>query len=147
MIDLDSDETAPQLFGGLIERGQTELRDDYLPGAPGLLPAGDYLLRAAGSVPGSYRPGGWIQQPNGFMRRVYRTNRKLWVKPCGRYWLTERTIDQNNGLREIRALVEAFGGAPICASTCQAAMRLADHCDRNIETTGLCWATVEIRMR
>jgi hypothetical protein len=148
MSKLYSDEIAPQLFEPLIERDQTELPDEYLPGAPGMLPAGEDLLRAVGSVPGSYRPGGWSQVPNGFMRRVYRTNRKLWARPCGKQWLTERTIDLENNRREIQALVEAFERVPICASTYQAAMRLGDHFDRKIGVAGLYWATVSnVRMR
>ena len=46
MSDLYSEEVAPQLFEPLIERDQTELPDDYLPGAPGMLPAGKDLLHA-----------------------------------------------------------------------------------------------------
>jgi hypothetical protein len=128
---------APQLFGRFIERDQTELPHEYLPGAPGLLPAGEDLLRAVGTVPGAYRPGGWSQVPNGFMRRVYRTNRKLWVRPCGKQWLAERTIGLEISRREAQALVEAFGEAPICTSTYQAAMRLADHFDQKIGVAGL----------
>ena len=148
MGEFSSDEVAAQLFEPLIDRNQTELPGDYLPGAPGILPAGEDLLRAVGSVPGSYRPGGWSRVPNGFMRRVYRTNRKLWVRPCGKQWLIERTVDLENNCREVRALVEAFGVAPICTSTYQAAMRIADHFDRKIGVAGLCWTTVsKVRMR
>ena len=148
MSDFYSEEVAPQLFELLIERDQTELLDDYLPGAPGMLPAGKDLLQGVGSVPGSYRPGGWSQVPSGFMRRVYRTNRRLWVRSCGRQWITERTIDQKNNCREKQALVEAYGKTPICTSTYQAAMRLADHFDRNLGIAGLYWAKVDlVRMR
>ena len=146
MSELNPD--GPRLFGSLIEREETELPDEYLPRAPGLLPAGEDLLGGVGSVPGCYRPGGWSQQPNGFMRRVYRAKRKLWVRRCGKQWIAERTIDLGNNRREVQALVEAFGRAPICTSTFQEAMRLADYFDRKIGIAGLYRATVlKVRMR
>ena len=39
MSELNPD--APRLYGSLIEREEAELPDEYLPGAPGLLPAGE----------------------------------------------------------------------------------------------------------
>ena len=140
MSELNPD--APRLYGSLIEREEAELPDEYLPGAPGLLPAGEDLLAGVGSVPGCHRPRGWSQRPNGFTRRVYHTKRQLWAIRCGKQWIAERTIDLGNNRREVQALVESFGRAPICSSTSQEAMQLADWFDRKIGIAALYWATV-----
>jgi hypothetical protein len=113
-------------------RSQTKMPDDYLPEAPGVLIAGEEMLRAAGHVPASHRPAGWTPGESGtFMRRRRRDgDHTLWVRKCGKLWLIERSLDLDSGLRrEIEALVFAFGPRPICTRTYVAAMRLAEHCD------------------
>jgi hypothetical protein len=140
MSETYSAEVATHLFELFVPRDQIELPEDYLPRAPGILPAGKDLLLGVGAVPESCRPGGWTKIPDGFMRRVYRTNRRLRVRSCGKHWLIERTIDRKR--REKQVLVESFGNALICSSTHRDGMRIADFFDRKIGIAGLYWATL-----
>jgi hypothetical protein len=68
-------------------RSQTKMPDDYLPEAPGVLIAGEEMLRAAGHVPASHRPAGWTPGESGtFMRRRRRDgDHTLWVRKCGKF--------------------------------------------------------------
>jgi hypothetical protein len=81
MSDLCSDHTAAHLFE-FVERSVTEMPADYLPEAPGVMFAGEDMLRAAGYVPGSNRPRGWCRLRPGNYRR-YVGEHILTVRQCG----------------------------------------------------------------
>jgi hypothetical protein len=104
------------------------------------------MLIAVGIAPGASEPDGWqpavppILECNAF--RLSRTadfekpsrdgNRVLRAKRFGEFWAPERStkvIAGRHKLRQIEALVFAFGEVPIWTRTPQAAMRLAEHCD------------------
>src|SRR5664280_2042546 len=89
MANLHTDDTAPRLFECDIDRSQTKMPDDYLPGAPGVLIAGEDMLRAAGYVPGSNRPRGWLPANHrNFRRRPrHKGDHMLWVRKCGKLWI------------------------------------------------------------
>jgi hypothetical protein len=72
-----------RLFECVLDRGQTELSAHYLPEAPGVMMAGEDLLRAARYVPGSHRPRGWEPLGDGFMKRSRNRIHLLGVRQCG----------------------------------------------------------------
>lgn len=134
MTGLNMDEAAPRLFECNLDRSQTKMPDDYLPEASGVLIVGEEMLCAAAYAPRSYRPHGWTQGNAGtgtFLRRYSpNSDHKLWVRKCGKFWIIERSIDWDAGLRrEIEALVFASGLRPICTRTRNAALYLAEYCD------------------
>jgi hypothetical protein len=103
----------------IIERSDTDLRDDFVPWAPGMVVASDYLLRAAGHYPGACRPQGWSRQSDGLFRKpLHRWY--LTVSRCGEFWLIEREIEE--------VLVYHYGSLPVVTRSYQAAMRLAEYC-------------------
>ena len=119
--------TAPNLFECDIDRSQTEMPDYYLPTAPGVLIAGPDMLHAAGDVPGTPDPAGWTRGASGLMKPSRDGSRRLWVQPCGRFWIIERSALDVRAHDE--ALVFAFVLLPIWTRTCNSAMRLAEFCD------------------
>jgi hypothetical protein len=130
MTDLHTDEAAPRLFECDIDRSQTKMPDDYLPDAPGVLIAGEDMLRAAGYVPGSNRPRGWLPAyPRNFRRRPrHKGDHMLWVRKCGELWIIARSLDLDVNTRKIETLVFAILPLPIWTRSYQAAMRLAEYC-------------------
>jgi hypothetical protein len=131
MTDLHTDEAAPRLFECVLDRSQTKMPDDYLPEAPGVLIAGEDMLRAAGYVQGSYRPRGWAQVKHQvFKVRSQDRERSLVVRRYGNFWVVERQ-QSSKGIPffDTYALVCAFSLRPIWTHNCEAAMRLAEHCD------------------
>src|SRR5262249_9697675 len=107
------------LLAAVIDRGKTEMPNDFCQWAPGLVIASDYLLRAAGYCPGTRGPGGWTKvKPNLFMKEAY--GNRLWVCGCGELWGVERDNDE--------VLAFPFGPTPIFTRTRQGAMRLAEYC-------------------
>jgi hypothetical protein len=150
MANLHTDDTAPRLFECDLDRSQTKIPDDYLPDAPGVLIAGEDMLRAAGYVPGSNRPRGWKPaNPGAFTKPSRDGVHTLRVRQCGhakdkdKLWIIERSSFADIGYRKIEALVFGFGQVPIWARTYQAAMRLAEHCDPfPCPPTAGCWTEV-----
>jgi hypothetical protein len=133
MTETYSDKEEPELVECNVDRIHTGMESDYLPEAPGILIAGQDLLRAAGYRAGMPRPFYWKPaEPGKFMRpRLIKTGNKLWVSNCGEYWLVERTLDSKMGTcRTLQTLVFAFLPLPICTRTPEAAMCLANYCDR-----------------
>jgi hypothetical protein len=124
--ELFPDKAAARLFE-FVERGETEMPADYLPEAPGVMFAGEDMLRAAGYVAGSNRPHGWGRLWPGNYRK-YVGEHILMVRQCGgprsEHWTIER-LDEDH---KTEALVFPFACAPIFARKYQAAMRLAEYC-------------------
>jgi hypothetical protein len=107
------------LIAEVIERSKTELPDWFVPWAPGVVIASDYLLRAAGHRPGSRRPSGWSPgKPDVFTKVIY--GNRLMVRGCGEFWTVEREIDETLGF--------PFGPMPVFTRTSEGAMRLAEYC-------------------
>ena len=133
-------EVTPKLFERFVEREESGLPTDVLPGARGALVAGEDLLKAAGHFPGSEWPEGWSKAASAdcFHRCCEETKYILEVDKIGDRWLVLRT---NALLAEnLEALVLAFEQVPICTNTFQEAMRLADHCHPDPgQTVGGCW--------
>jgi hypothetical protein len=127
------EQQAPILFECMVDRSDTEMPDDYLPTARGILIAGRDMLRAAGYVPGSCRPRGWSRRnPGVFARPSAESQHILWVRQCGRFWVIERSFEFSEhgcDFRDDYALTCALTDMPISTRTYQAAMRLAEHCD------------------
>ena len=122
---------APPLFDRTVDR-QVALPPDYLPDAHVALIASKDMLRMIG-LDHKHAPRGWTQYAPGVFRKdVSPTVLRLQARQC---------VDAQTGLLAIEllhrqmfdrtlvdALVCAFSGLPIWASTCQEAMRLAEHC-------------------
>jgi hypothetical protein len=150
MPELYTDGAAPRLFECDLDRSQTKIPDDYLPEAPGVLIAGEDMLRAAGYVPGSNRPRGWKRtNPDAFTKPSRDGVHTLRVRQCGhakdedKLWIIERSSCAAIGYRKIEALVFAFGKMPIWTRTYQGAMRLAELCDPlPLPPVAGCWTKV-----
>jgi len=127
MKKLALNNTGPALFECDIDRILTEMPDYYLPAAPGVLVAGADMLYAAGDFPGAPAPAGWARRASGWMKPSRDNSRTLWVQPCGRYWIIERSPVDVSAHDE--TLVFAFVLLPIWTRTMASAMRLAEHCD------------------
>jgi hypothetical protein len=107
------------LIAEIVERDKTELPSYFCPWAPGIVIAGDRLLRAAGYRPGTRGPGGWSEgQPDVFTKVIY--GNRLMVRGCGKLWTIERENEET--------LAFNFGPVPMFTRTRQAAMRLAEYC-------------------
>src|SRR5258707_3345173 len=82
----------PRLISEVVERSKSALPGDFVPWAPGIVIASDYLLAAAGYRSGSRRPPGWRPGlPDVF--RKYVRNGRLWGRGCREFWTIEREID------------------------------------------------------
>jgi hypothetical protein len=147
MAKLITEEAAPRLYE-FVERCDTEMPGDYLPGAPGVIIPGEPVLSAAGYVAGSNRPREWRRlSPGNYRKKVGK--HVLMVRQCGgsksEHWTVERLDEDCN----LEALVFSFGSAPIFARNHQAAMRLAEHCHRCYPTVDLpmptCWRVARLR--
>jgi hypothetical protein len=121
--------TAARRLFEFLDRGAIEMPADYLPDAPGVMFAGEDVLSAAGYVPGSNRPRGWLRHLPGDYRKPVGKH-ALVVRQCGNArserWTVERVEPWAD--KGIEALVYSPGRAPIWARTYQAAMRLAEYC-------------------
>ena len=134
---------APRLFECDVDRGQTEMPDYYLPAAPGVLIAGEDMLRAAGHRPGANQPPGWSCKLSGFVKTSRDGNSALWVQQCGEFWIIERSIRLDGGHTQDQTLVFAFELLPSWARTPEAAMRLAEYCDPIPQSpVAGCWTDV-----
>ena len=75
----------------VIERKNTQLKDDFVPWAPGIVIASDYLLQTAGHSPTSGRPKGWRLQPSwGDYGKGW-----LFVRNHGKLWTVEENLSQS----------------------------------------------------
>jgi hypothetical protein len=111
--------TPTVLISKVIERSKTDLPNWFVPWAPAVVIASDYLLQAAGHRPGSRRPKGWSEgEPDVFTKRKY--GNQLMVRGCGELWSVERHNHE--------VLAFPFGPLPVFTETCQGAMRLAEYC-------------------
>ena len=122
---------APPLFDRTVDR-QVALPPFYLPDAPVALIASKDMLRMI-ELNHKHAPRGWTQYAPGVFRKdVSPTVRRLQVRQCvdaqTDLWAIELPHRQMFAPPLIDALVCAFSGLPIWASTCQEAMRLAEHC-------------------
>lgn len=111
---------SPYLTSEVVERDKTQLPADFVPWAPGVIVASDYLLRAAGYRPGSRCPSGWYpaRQPGVVTKALYQN--RLKVRSCGKFWRIERA--------ECEVLAFPFGSLPVVTRTREAAMYLAEYC-------------------
>lgn len=120
-----------RLFETFIDRSQTPLPPNYVPGAIGVLMAGEDMLSAAGYRVGSQRPKGWKKYKPGVFLKPLPPQFTLEVRQCrswrSRMWIIERSNFFADGYC-VEALVCAFENAPIWAPTYQAAMRMAEYC-------------------
>jgi hypothetical protein len=107
------------LISKVIERSKTELPDRFVPWAPAVVIASNYLLEAAGHRPRSRRPNGWTEtNPDVFRKETYWNQLK--VRGCGELWSVERECDE--------VLAFPFGPLPVFVETLHGAMRLAEYC-------------------
>ena len=118
----------PSAIAEVIERKNTQLKADFVPWAPGIVIASDYLLRSAGQNSTSGRPKGWRLQPSwGDYRKG-----SLFVRKHGKFWMVE---DNNQNV-----LVFTYGSMPVCTRTYEAAMWLAEYfADDRPQGHGLRW--------
>src|SRR4051812_3582771 len=92
-------------FGRVVNRKNANLPPDFVPWAPGIIMANDYLLRLAGYHPTSGRPKGWRLQPS---RGDYEKGSSI-IRKRGKFWTVE-AFDQY-------VLVFTYGSMPICTRT------------------------------
>jgi hypothetical protein len=117
------------LFDQVLDRAQTEMPEWYLRSAQEVLVAAPHILSTSGHRPGTFHAAGWSHGASGF-KKVSRDGKSvLWVQPCGKFWIVERSIYLDAFYMQDEALVSAFGARPIWTRTRQAAMELAEHCD------------------
>ena len=118
------------LFECFLDRAETQIPSDYLPGAEGVLIAGETILSAAGYRQGSYRPRGWWKRDYAnYLRRSRHNGNLLWIRACGDFWLIQRNQFHFGQFCGTYALCCAFSRRPIWTRTYQAAIRIAEHCD------------------
>jgi hypothetical protein len=98
----------------IIERKEAQLKVDFVPWAPAIAIASDYLLRTAGCN-NSRRPPNWRKH----RRWGYFQKGELVVRKRGEFWFVESAGGY--------VLVFRYGTMPVCTRTHQAAMRLAQH--------------------
>jgi len=73
-------------IGKIVNRRNTKLPPNFVPWAPGIVMASDYLLRLAGYHSKSGRPKFWRLQPS---RGRYRKGLWLFVRNHGKFWTVE----------------------------------------------------------
>ena len=122
------------LIDELIDREKCGCFPDwFVPLAPGVMIAGDELLRQAGHHRGMHRPRGWSPFGSDYYTKVIRRYRNspllpdlLAVRRCDKHkwWMIERRIAEVN-----EVLVFDFASIPILTRNYASAMRLAMHCN------------------
>jgi hypothetical protein len=132
----------PHLYD-FVDRAQTAMTEGCFPGAPGVLVVAKDTLTATRCSRRSSRPLGWTPGAlvDGWTKRTA-DGAFLWVQRCGRYWSIGRIITSSTGSDVEQVLCCAFKGAPFCARTSVAAMRLAEHCHPVPETIAGCWTPI-----
>jgi hypothetical protein len=144
MSALNSAKISPQVFECDVDRSQIPWPYIYWHDTPGALIAGKDMLRAAGDLQGSPDPVGWTPATGYILRAGWTPGGGIFEKPardgvhtlrvisCGMFWLIERStklVIRRHKIRQMDALVFAFGRIPIWTRARGAAMRLAEHCD------------------
>jgi hypothetical protein len=122
----------PIAIAEVVKRKKAKLPPDYLPWAPAVVIASDYLLRTAGHTSTSGRPTGWrLQRSSGDYKKGWRS----FVRKRGQYWMVE-----DDGLYKC-VLAFSFGSMPVCTRTPEAVMRLAEYFGDDSRTLrhGLRW--------
>ena len=132
----------PHLYD-FVDRDQIAM-PAYFSSAPGVLVVAKDTLAATRRSRGSSRPLGWTPGVlfDGWRKRTADGSVFLWVQRCGRYWSVGRIITSSRGSDEEQVLCCAFKGAPFCARTSVAAMRLAEHCHPVPQTIAGCWMPI-----
>jgi len=102
-------------IGEVIPRENTQPKADFVPWAPGVVIASDYLLRRSGHTPTSRRPPRWRKH----RRWGYFMKGALIVRKRSDFWFVE--------MAGASVLVFRYGSMPVCTRTYQAAMRLAQY--------------------
>jgi hypothetical protein len=115
------------LFDQALDRAQTEMPEWYLRSAQEVLIAAPDILSTSGQ--GTFYAAAWSRGASGFKKASRDGKSVLWVQPCGKFWIIERSIHLDAVYMQDEALVSAFGARPIWTRTRQAAMQLAEHCD------------------
>jgi hypothetical protein len=128
MERLENNATA-HFFDQVLVRAQTEMPEWYLPSAQRVLIAGHNIMPAGSHRPTTFYPTGWSRGASGFEKASRDGKSVLWVQPCGKFWIIERSIHLDAVYMQDESLVSAFGARPIWTRTRQAAMQLAEHCD------------------
>jgi hypothetical protein len=100
-------EAALRLFEGIIDRAQTEMPNWYLPSADGVLIAGEDMLGAVGCRSDVRHSTGWSRGASGFRQVSRDATSVLWVQPCGKFWIIERSLLLHGGYMKDEALVSA----------------------------------------
>jgi hypothetical protein len=117
----------PISIAEVIQRAKAKLPPDYLPWAPAVVIASDYLLRTAGHTSTSGRPTGWrLQRSSGDYKKGWWS----FVRKRGQYW----TVEGDSLYKCV--LVLSFGSMPVCTRTSEAAMRLAEYFGDDSRTLG-----------
>ena len=117
------------LFDQVFDRAQTEMPGWYLRSAREVLIAARDILPTSGHRPGPFHAAGWSRGASGFKKASRDGKSVLWVQPCGKFWIIERSIHLDTFYFQDEALVSAFGARAIWTRTRQAAMELAEYCD------------------
>jgi hypothetical protein len=105
---------SPFVISEVIERTNTDLPDDFVPWAVGVVTPSAYLLEQVGP-----HWGPWECTAPDVYQALFCRN-KLMVRGCGELWTVERQIDE--------VLVYSFGSLPVFTRTREAAMQLAEYC-------------------
>lgn len=117
------------LFDQVLDRARTEMPKWYLRSAQQVLIAAPGIVSTSGHRPGIFHAAGWSRGASGFKKASRDGKSVLWVQPCGKLWIIERSIHLDAVYMRDEALVSAFGARPIWTHTRQAAMELAEYCD------------------
>jgi hypothetical protein len=112
-------DASPFHVAEVIDRSATDLPDDFVPWAPGVVVTSEYLLRAAGYSPRARQPKGWKKEREGVYKKLLH-NYHLTVCKCGDLWIIERPIDT--------VLAYRYGSLPVVTRDRKAAMWLAEYC-------------------
>jgi hypothetical protein len=96
-------------FHQVLDRAQTEMPKWYLPSAQKVLIAAPDILSTSGHRPGAFHAAGWSRGASGFKKASRDGKSVLWVQPCGKFWIIERSIHLDAVYMQDEALVSAFG--------------------------------------
>jgi hypothetical protein len=139
-------EFSSSLIGEVIDRSEIRLPDWFLPLARGVAIASDALLLKSGYRRPSDRPLGWRKrQCDVFNKRAVpgkdMSFDTLAVRQYAhqRWWTIERYHEGRKYEDTTDVLVFVFGSTPMFCWNHQAAMRLAEYCQRNGPPPGLSW--------
>jgi hypothetical protein len=129
----------------VINRGDIELPDWFVPLARGVAFPTDELLLRYGHLRASERPLGWRKtECDVFLRRGVRGEDGVATLAIRQYanqrWWTVERYRWDRRYQDITdVLVFTFGSTPIFCWTYQSAMRLAEYCHVDGPSSGLRW--------